>query len=145
MGVSFTAFRVGLYAGRDVACHACTSFATLIAGFPLLSLTQIRAYIYVTRIKKKCFLPHFHSGAGGWVNPTPLKKNTSFALGMRRVCAAKCDSTEAIAQPVARRLRSRNAPKNHIPNQKKNPFFYLFYTNFKETFCLVRSIPSMLT
>jgi hypothetical protein len=24
--------------------------------------------------KKKCFLPHFHSWAGGWVNPIPLKK-----------------------------------------------------------------------
>jgi hypothetical protein len=45
-----------------------------------------RVLITYTHGKKKCFLPHFHSGAGGWANPKTPQKNTSFALGMRRAC-----------------------------------------------------------
>ena len=50
-------------------------------------------------IRKKCFLPHFHSGAGGRASPTPPQKNTSFALGMRRVRSrgVACNVSEAIA------------------------------------------------
>jgi len=50
------------------------------------------------RNKKKCFLPHFHPWAGGWDSPT-TQKNTSFALGMRRVRSrdAACGVSEAIA------------------------------------------------
>jgi len=36
--------QVGLYADRDVACHVCTSQASPVAGFPLLSLTHARTY-----------------------------------------------------------------------------------------------------
>jgi len=68
-------FGVGLYAGRDVACHACTSFATLIAGFPLLSLTRMRAYLLRTHTEKRSvFYLIFTRGRVGGQTRKPLKK-----------------------------------------------------------------------
>jgi len=122
-------FGVGLFTGRDVSCHVCTPQAMPVAGFPLLSLTQkqgkeVRLTLlmwcvfldnlridaragaspppsqkHAYTIRKKCFLPHFHSGAGGRASPTPPQKNTSFALGMRRVRSrgVACNVSEAIA------------------------------------------------
>jgi len=78
-------FKACPYAGASGrAIRYKSSFATLIAGFSLLSLTQVRAYIYVVRIKE-VFFTSFELG-GGWVGkPDTPTKNTSFALGMRRV------------------------------------------------------------
>jgi len=63
--------RVGLYADRDVACHVCTSQATQVAGFPLLSLTR----------------------------GTRVHTRYAHALGMRRVCVAKCAAPKRQRSP----------------------------------------------
>ena len=101
---------VGLRAGRDVACHACTSFATLTAGFPLLSLTQIHAYIYATCIKRSVFYPL--TFGGGWVGKpeNPQQKTLHFfcvrhAKGMRQHGAQHRSDSVARSTPTAPRSK----------------------------------------
>jgi hypothetical protein len=49
--------QVGLCAGRDVACHVCTSQATPAAGFSLLSLSAyIYAHAYALGMRRACVL-----------------------------------------------------------------------------------------
>jgi len=88
--------QVGLCAGRDVACHACTSFATLIAGFPLLSLTRIctrtRGY---ARVHIRC----------------------AYALGMRRACVLARMVRTAPKRSVARSTPTAPRSKQERPNK----------------------------
>jgi hypothetical protein len=104
-----------LRSGRAIRCKS--SFASLTAGFPLLSLTRMRVYVR-THMKKKCFLPHFLL-VGGWAGKPYTPKKHFFrvrhAKGMRACTHGATHRSDSVARSTPTAPRSKQErPKMFI-------------------------------
>jgi len=85
----------------------------------------LRVGLYATRRENACIFPTFRCyPSRGYVRvPIRTRIRVRHAEGMRSMV----QRTEAIAQPVARRLRSRNAQKINILYNIKFVFYTMTY------------------